>query len=324
MVRVRSWVRFPVSAFLEMINRILHNFYTPIYIEPGTYSCKIGYKIKDQFHFAEIKYPKDQEFITNGVISDYENAKEFFSREIAKLAINSPIKSMVEYSGYVTVHSKITDVELSALEDSLKENKFRIVKFYNESLTGIDFENIYSTNLSVNFGYSTTEIVFMNNGRIVKNSSIDFGTQNTIKDVSKYIEQKYNSKVSEVSITKITETLDLKSKKTIDLLVKDVLKNKSIKLKIQANELYPIVKKTFDELSKIISSFMEDISIDDLEKIESEGIYISGNTFQNSNYLSYIFGLIGLNLNYLNPEKQIENFIEISKLVELEFKKDIL
>lgn len=308
-----------------MINRILQNFYTPIYIEPGTYSCKIGLKHKENFHFREIEYLNKQDsFIENGVISNYENAKDFFSRELQKLAKLARISRAIGFIAHVTTHSKITDVELSALEDSLKENNCRIIKFYNEAIVGIEESSLNSSAIGLNFGYTTTEIVFIENMSVKTIESKDFGTKNLVWEISKYIEQKYNSKVSEKTLVNTIKSIDFKSKKPVEFLVKDVLKSKSIRLKIQANEFYPIIKSVIDELAKSVSEFLEKLSIEEMERIEENGIVLTGGLFRNSSYLSYISGCIDLNIRYIEPEMQMQNFLEIAGIHRLEFKKDII
>lgn len=279
MVRVRSWVRFPVSASLlrnfpiKMKKNLLidiGSFSFRAFVEwtNKTYSIpNFATKDLENNEFTDFgkssldskgKTGKSYEVVkpfAKGVIVDYDAMNYLIKNFYSLIGLNDKF-SFQKIDIYCLVHNVINEVQLSALSEALSYRNVGKIYFVTKSLATNYYikkdSNSHNSNLLIDIGNELTELSVIRRNSYISYKAIDFGMDQLIKGVIRFNIGKYNKEISE---NKAFEFLESEK---------------------NDQEIKEILKDITGDLLKEIDLFLGSQKLEINEDIEEEGFHITG------------------------------------------------
>jgi rod shape-determining protein MreB len=161
----------------------------------------------------------------------------------------------------------------------------------------------------INIGYGTTEIGVVHEGGIIEACSVDLGCDAIEKKISEAIADKYNVKILQShteALRKELATLRENDKSGMEVMGRDLLSGQNTRVKIEAQDIRPVVEKCYSLLFEVAESLITTIPLKLIQPVTSKGLYICGAGALISGLAQYVKGVFGLNVTIPNdPETAV-------------------
>ncbi|GAB4286144.1 MAG: rod shape-determining protein [Candidatus Dojkabacteria bacterium] len=273
-----------------------------LFLELGTHTSK-GLVEKNDFKLAQrtllkqeliekletVKNQKVKKFpFRNSMIHDFYSASEYFSYFFSQFS--GSFNSLTKFFGvdiYITIHSNISEVAISALEDILRKQNVNNVYFFNEGVaslygSGLAVDATNKTYLICNIGYSTTDLVLVDRNSIKSDFTFFFGMQSIIEELKKHFKGVYLIDTFDQEIEDIIKQIDLGKKygarDSFVINGKNTQLGSPITLKITKSEVQNIIVESFNFLIIQINNLLREVPGENLKQFFTDGLVISGGT----------------------------------------------
>jgi rod shape-determining protein MreB len=220
--------------------------------------------------------------VKNGSISDYKASVEVFSYYLDKIAKNLKFKSrFLGPNIYISLHTTTTEVEISALSDSINNFNISTLAFINEGIAaklGVDSSIENNTVIVCNLGAGVTDIHLLINNEVYLDESFIYGGNDLDNILIDYIKTKYNVLISidNAKLLKSKISLNYKLKESISISGKDMFNNLPKNLTIELKEFSVIIEDYLKIIINKIITIMEQIDSKVIDNLLNGGIFLSG------------------------------------------------
>jgi len=218
--------------------------------------------------------------IKNGVISDFELAKEMLKRFFDRLPFSFTI------SAISAIPLGLTEVERKATEDVLKESGCSSVYFVYQPLAvalgariKLDQPEAY---LFVDIGAGCTSISLLSANGIVQGKRIKIGGQRLNEEIIQFIKSEFNlsigQRTAEEAKIKIGEAVPLGQKLEMDIRGKDVTSGLPRETIVKDSHIRTAISSVLFELVEEIKDLIESSPAELVGDVYKNGVYFSGGT----------------------------------------------
>ncbi|MDD7402737.1 MAG: rod shape-determining protein [Butyribacter sp.] len=236
--------------------------------------------------------------INRGVVSHLDDMVALWNFMGQKI---SGKKKMNHCQFYIAVPADITEVEKNAYSKIItkSDSKPQKVCLIDKPIAdayglGLDVEKSRGI-LIVNLGADTTEISVLSLGGIVVSKLIPYGGNDFDRSIQNYIRKEYNFIIGLKTAENLKKQLvsTTRSKQSVSVVGRNVMKGLPDELEISANEIFPLTQDIFYGIAAEIKSILERTPPEISTEILHNGIFLTGGT-------SFVDGLDQFLANQVN------------------------
>lgn len=318
-----------------MIKNLLSKFSLKVFIEFGSYEIKIWipkfekfetflsvialdksnvrYQIFEQYYNPVVK--KDLKLFypfKGGTIVDYHSAEILTRISIEKILKDIPVNSkLLGLDYYVSLHSNISEVQISAISDILNANSANKVTYFHESVPvakaardKINNKKISDRQVLVHIGHSVSEILAIEGTNIIHSSLQKIGAQTIVDGLCEFINTKYKAAVSDEIIHDAFFENPTKEK-IVKLTGKNTQNGKPTTITLQRNEFLEVAENCLKPVSRSLDSVTSTLPNSFTKVLDEVGVFFAGGVSNIPEIKTYLEKEIGIKVHTLKVSEDI-------------------
>lgn len=218
--------------------------------------------------------------IQRGVIAEYEETLMLIKEYLSRVCKNKMVKPKVLCS----MPSGLSAVQMRSIIRAVKQSGVRSVALIESPIAlsvGLDLD--FSTpkgTIVVDVGAGTTDIAVLSLGRLVQCASSKTAGADFDDAIVKYVRNKHNIVIGEMTARKIKEQIGCISKRKLEIGMSvkgnSIYTGLPITFEITANEVCEACEDVYDRIVSAIREVLERTPPELVSDAANDGIYLSG------------------------------------------------